>query len=67
MKYGSANQYATLKNLLYASVMKYNLISIRAATENGMMIPFGWIKSEHGRVVATGTLHEKLYRIDHLD
>lgn len=68
---GKTIRYATLKNVLYIPDIKYSLVSIRAATENGMMIMFGryrcWIKSSHGRVVATGTMYGKLYRIDQPD
>lgn len=67
----SISHYVTLCNVLYAPEMKYNLISIRVAIENDIMITFGrnryWFKDEQGRVVAMGTLCDKLYRMDQPD
>ena len=65
----SITRYALLKNVLHVPEISKSLISVRAATDNGLMVVFGktrcWLKDCKGQVRGMGTRGpDKLYHLD---
>ena len=58
----------TMHDVLFVPDMKVNLFSVRAAASKNIIIQFGhsrcWLKNRVRKVVATGTLTNKLYYLD---
>jgi len=55
-------------DILHVPGLKVNLFSVRSAAEKNLIIKFGhsrcWLKNKSGKLLATGTLCNKLYYLD---
>ena len=65
---GGKLKQAVLSNVLYVPKLTSNLFSVRAAAANGNVVKFRgnkcWISDASGRLQGTGSLANKLYKLD---